>query len=345
MRLEDFDYHLPEELIAQHPIEPRDASRLFVLPKGEGAFRHDHFYNIGNYLHPGDLLVINDTKVLPARIFGHKATGAVIELVLLNQVELNCWRTLVRPGKKAMPGTELFFPGHDITATIKDISDEGTRIVEFHYQGDFYKLLDAIGEMPLPPYIKEHLEDQERYQPVYAREKGSAAAPTAGLHFTDNLLHSLEEQGIDIARVLLHVGLGTFRPVKVDNILDHKMHKEYYEVTQEAADKINACKARGGRVISVGTTSTRTLETVATEDGIVMAGTGWTDAYIYPGYRFKVIDGLITNFHLPKSTLLMLVSALAGRERVLAAYEEAIKEKYRFFSFGDAMLIADMIDK
>ncbi len=339
MRVEDFDYQLPEELIAQEPIEPRDASRLLILDRGSGQVRHSRFHRLGEELRPGDLLVINDTKVLPARIYGHKQTGAVIELLLLRQVGLNRWQTLVRPGKKALPGTELTFDLPGITATIAEMGEEGSRIVEFHFEGDFFSLLERLGEMPLPPYIKKKLTDQSRYQPVYAHERGSAAAPTAGLHFTQELLHSLQAQGVLIARVLLHVGLGTFRPVKVDVVEEHHMHQEYYRVTAETAAAINAARAAGGRVIAVGTTSVRTLETVADGQGRIQPQEGWTQKYIYPGYRFRAIDGMITNFHLPKSTLLMLVSAWAGREQVLAAYETAIREKYRFFSFGDAMLI------
>jgi len=339
MHIEEFDYHLPEELIAQHPIEPRDASRLLVLHKETGHLEHRHFYELGEYLKAGDVLVINDTKVIPARIYARKTSGAVIELVLLRQLDRYHWQTLVRPGKKAMPGTKLEFPLPEVGAVIEDLAEDGTRIIRFDYQGDFFDILDRMGQMPLPPYIKEKLEDGNRYQPVYAREPGSAAAPTAGLHFTDRLLEELRQQGIIIAKVLLHVGLGTFRPVKVDIIEEHKMHAEYYEVTAETARVINEAKAAGGRIISVGTTSTRTLETVSTPEGIILPQTGFTESYIYPGYHFKAVEALITNFHLPKSTLLMLVSALAGRDHVLAAYEEAIRENYRFFSFGDAMLI------
>ena len=339
MNIEEFDYFLPEELIAQHPIEPRDASRLLVLHKESGKLEHKHFYDIGNYLRPGDVLVINDTKVLPARLYAQKETGAQIEIVILKQVGLNQWQSLVKPGKKALPGTKLYFPGHSMTAEVIDYSEDGTRIVQFYPQGDFFTALDEIGQMPLPHYIKEPLKDKNRYQPVYAIERGSAAAPTAGLHFTNDLLQKLEAQGILIAKVLLHVGLGTFRPVKVQEITEHKMHSEYYQVTPETADIINKARQNGGRVISVGTTSARTLETLSTNEGVLMPGTGWTDIFIYPGYQFKMVDALITNFHLPKSTLVMLVAAFAGREQVLAAYKEAIKEKYRFYSFGDAMLL------
>lgn len=339
MHIDEFDYYLPETCIAQHPIEPRDASRLLVLDKKSGVITHRHFYEIGEYLNPGDVLVINDTKVLPARLYAKKPTGAVIELVLLRQLDRNHWQTLVRPGKKALPGTKLLFDTDELTAEVEELAEEGTRILRFNFSGDFFAILDRIGQMPLPPYIKEKLQDGSRYQPVYARELGSAAAPTAGLHFTERLLQELEAKGVIIAKVLLHVGLGTFRPVKVDVIEEHKMHAEYYEVPAAAAARINAAKAAGGRIISVGTTSTRTLETVATPDGIIEAKSGYTESYIFPGYQFKAVDALITNFHLPKSTLLMLVSALAGREHVLAAYEEAIRTGYRFFSFGDAMLV------
>ncbi|MBQ3111597.1 MAG: tRNA preQ1(34) S-adenosylmethionine ribosyltransferase-isomerase QueA [Firmicutes bacterium] len=340
MQVADFDYNLPEELIAQEPVYPRDSSRLLVLDKVSGAVRHSAFRRLEEELRPGDTLVINDTKVLPARIFAHKETGAQVELLLLKQVGLNSWQTMVRPGRKALPGTKLLFDTPDMTATITDTDEEGTRIVEFHHSGDFYALLEKLGEMPLPPYIKKHLDDQGRYQPVYARERGSAAAPTAGLHFTEEMLEHLQQDcGVNVVKIMLHVGLGTFRPVKADTVEDHHMHAEFYRVTQEAADAINAARAKGGRIIAVGTTSVRTLESVAEENGHIPATEGWTQKYIYPGYKFKAIDGMITNFHLPKSTLIMLVSALAGRENVLNAYEEAIRERYRFFSFGDAMLI------
>ncbi|MGI5891728.1 MAG: tRNA preQ1(34) S-adenosylmethionine ribosyltransferase-isomerase QueA [Bacillota bacterium] len=335
----DFDYFLPEELIAQEPIEPRDSSRLLVLDKKSGRITHDRFFNIGCLLKPHDVLVINDTKVLPARLYAQKSTGAVIELLLLTQQGLKTWQALIRPGRKAPVGTKLYFPGNKLQATVIDIAEEGTRIIEFAYEGDFFTILEQLGQMPLPPYIKKSLDDKDRYQTVYAREKGSAAAPTAGLHFTLSLLERLEEQGITIARIMLHVGLGTFRPVKVKKVEDHVMHKEFYRLSQRDAAKINAARAAGGRVIAVGTTSVRTLETVAQPNQPLAAQEGWTQQYIYPGYQFKIVDGMITNFHLPKSTLLMLVSALAGRENILHAYEEAIKEKYRFFSFGDAMLI------
>lgn len=335
----DFDYFLPEELIAQEPIEPRDSSRLLILHKNSGLVQHDRFYNIGQLLRPNDVLVINDTKVLPARLFAQKPTGATIELLLLRQLGLKTWQTLIRPGRKAPVGSRLYFADSNLRAKVIDTAEEGTRIIEFAYEGDFFTLLDELGQMPLPPYIKKTLEDKNRYQTVYAREKGSAAAPTAGLHFTLPLLDKLQQEGVGVAKVMLHVGLGTFRPVKADKVEDHIMHREFYRLPQEAADKINAAKAAGGRVIAVGTTSIRTLETVAQPHQPLQAAEGWTQAYIYPGYQFKIADAMITNFHLPKSTLLMLVSAFAGRENVLAAYEEAIRERYRFFSFGDAMLI------
>ena len=339
MEVKDFDYNLPEELIAQEPIYPRDASRLLYLHRNSGQITHTAFNKLGDYLQKGDLLVLNDTKVLPARIYAHKETGAQIELLLLQQVGLNIWQTLVKPGKKAQIGSKLLFDVPDITAEIIDNSDEGSRIIRFDYQGDFFKLLEILGEMPLPPYIKKKLKDQGRYQPVYARERGSAAAPTAGLHFTEDLFEDLAAKGIANTRLLLHVGLGTFRPVKVDKVEDHHMHAEFYRLTEETAEQINRTKRDGGRIIAVGTTSCRTLETLSKDDGTVEAGEGYTRKFIYPGYKFKIIDGMITNFHLPKSTLLMLISAFAGRENVLAAYEEAINQRYRFFSFGDAMLI------
>lgn len=339
MRVEDFDYQLPEELIAQDPIEPRDASRLLIMDKTTGALRHSVFNQLGQELHPGDMLVINDTKVLPARLFATKESGATIELLLLKQVELNLWQCLVRPGRKALPGVKLHFALPELTAEVEDFSDEGTRLIRFFPDGDFYAVLDRLGTMPLPPYIKKPLQDQDRYQPVYARERGSAAAPTAGLHFTPELMAALSEQGVLFAKIMLHVGLGTFRPVKSDTVEGHTMHSEFYRVSAEAAEAINAARAAGGRIIAVGTTAVRTLETVADEDGNMKAEEGWTQKYIYPGYHFKLVDGMITNFHLPKSTLIMLVSAMGGRENVLNAYQTAIKERYRFYSFGDAMLI------
>ncbi|WP_074520887.1 tRNA preQ1(34) S-adenosylmethionine ribosyltransferase-isomerase QueA [Lachnospira pectinoschiza] len=344
MDLHDFDYDLPEELIAQDPLSDRSSSRLMVLNKNTGKLEHKIFRDIIDYLNPGDCLVLNDTKVIPARLYGEKeGTGAGIEVLLLKRKEdlKDTWEVLVKPGKKAKVGARISFGDGKLVAEVKDIVDDGNRIIQFEYEGIFEEILDDLGQMPLPPYITHKLEDKDRYQTVYATHKGSAAAPTAGLHFTNELLKAIEEKGVKIARVTLHVGLGTFRPVKVENILDHHMHSEFYMVSQEAADIINETKKNGGRVISVGTTSTRTIESVANEDGTVPAKTGWTDIFIYPGYKFKTIDCLITNFHLPESTLVMLVSALAGRENVLNAYKIAVEEKYRFFSFGDAMFITD----
>ncbi|SEF47827.1 S-adenosylmethionine:tRNA ribosyltransferase-isomerase [Lachnospira multipara] len=344
MDLHDFDYDLPEELIAQDPLSDRSSSRLMVLNKNTGKLEHKIFRDIIDYLNPGDCLVLNDTKVIPARLYGEKeGTGAGIEVLLLKRKEdlKDTWEVLVKPGKKAKVGARISFGDGKLVAEVKDIVDDGNRIIQFEYDGIFEEILDDLGQMPLPPYITHKLEDKDRYQTVYATHKGSAAAPTAGLHFTNELLKAIEEKGVKIARVTLHVGLGTFRPVKVENILDHHMHSEFYMVSQEAADIINETKKNGGRVISVGTTSTRTIESVANEDGTVPAKTGWTDIFIYPGYKFKTIDCLITNFHLPESTLVMLVSALAGRENVLNAYKIAVEEKYRFFSFGDAMFITD----
>ncbi|MCL1974855.1 MAG: tRNA preQ1(34) S-adenosylmethionine ribosyltransferase-isomerase QueA [Firmicutes bacterium] len=340
MLVEDFDYDLPPELIAQEPLEERDASRLLVLDKHSGALRHSMFKQLGAELRRGDLLVMNDTKVLPARLYAFKDSGAQIELLLLKQCGLKTWQCLARPAKKAQPGTKLSFALPELKATVTASGEEGTRLVDFHNGGDFFPLLERLGRMPLPPYIKKDLEDQSRYQVVYAREQGSAAAPTAGLHFTHRLLDELtEEYGIESVRLTLHVGLGTFRPVKVKRVEDHLMHAEFYRLDEEAAAKINAARAKGRRVIAVGTTSVRTLESIADEQGKVRAQEGYTEAYIYPGYRYKITDGMITNFHLPKSTLIMMVSALAGREQVLNAYRIAIEERYRFFSFGDAMLI------
>ena len=340
MKLEEFDYNLPEELIAQVPIAKRDESRLMVLHRDSKRIEHKTFKDIIDYLRPGDCLVRNNTKVIPARLYGKKETGANVEFVLLNQIEGDIWESIVRPGNKLKPGTKVEFGDGLLKATILDIMDGGTRKVEFEYEGIFNEILDEIGLMPLPPYIHESLKEKDRYQTVYAKYNGSAAAPTAGLHFTPELLKRIEEKGIKIANVTLHVGIGTFRPVKEENIEEHKMHAEHFYIKQEDADKINETKKAGGRVIAVGTTSCRVLETIASEEtGLVNATEGDTGIYIYPGYKFKCIDGLITNFHLPKSTLLMLVSALAGREFVLDAYNEAVKEKYRFFSFGDAMLI------
>ena len=338
--VKDYDYDLPEELIAQDPLEDRSSSRLMVLDRQTGDVEHRHFTDILEYLHPGDCLVINNTKVIPARLFGVKEdTQAKIEVLLLKRKENDIWETLVKPGKKAKPGTKLVFGDGLLTAEVVDVVEEGNRLIQFHYDGIFEEILDQLGQMPLPPYITHQLKDKNRYQTVYAKYDGSAAAPTAGLHFTKELLQKVKDMGVDIAEVTLHVGLGTFRPVKVENVLDHHMHSEFYMVSQEAADKINRAKESGHRVIAVGTTSTRTLEAAADENGRLHETSGWTEIFIYPGYQFKVIDALITNFHLPQSTLVMLVSALAGREHVLHAYEIAVKERYRFFSFGDAMLI------
>ena len=340
MNVKDYDYDLPEELIAQDPLEDRSSSRLMVLDRQTGDVEHRHFTDILEYLHPGDCLVINNTKVIPARLFGVKEdTQAKIEVLLLKRKENDIWETLVKPGKKAKPGTKLVFGDGLLTAEVVEVVEEGNRLIQFHYDGIFEEILDQLGQMPLPPYITHQLKDKNRYQTVYAKYDGSAAAPTAGLHFTKELLQKVKDMGVDIAEVTLHVGLGTFRPVKVENVLDHHMHSEFYMVSQEAADKINRAKESGHRVIAVGTTSTRTLEAAADENGRLHETSGWTEIFIYPGYQFKVIDALITNFHLPQSTLVMLVSALAGREHVLHAYEIAVKERYRFFSFGDAMLI------
>lgn len=340
MNVKDYDYDLPEELIAQDPLEDRSSSRLMVLDRQTGDVEHRHFTDILEYLHPGDCLVINNTKVIPARLFGVKEdTQAKIEVLLLKRKENDIWEILVKPGKKAKPGTKLVFGDGLLTAEVVDVVEEGNRLIQFHYDGIFEEILDQLGQMPLPPYITHQLKDKNRYQTVYAKYDGSAAAPTAGLHFTKELLQKVKDMGVDIAEVTLHVGLGTFRPVKVENVLDHHMHSEFYMVSQEAADKINRAKESGHRVIAVGTTSTRTLEAAADENGRLHETSGWTEIFIYPGYQFKVIDALITNFHLPQSTLVMLVSALAGREHVLHAYEIAVKERYRFFSFGDAMLI------
>lgn len=336
----DFYFDLPEELIAQDPLEDRSSSRLLVLDKETGETSHHIFKEVINYLNPGDCLVLNNTKVIPARLIGHKEdTGAAIEVLLLKRKENDIWETLVKPGKKCKPGTKIVFGEGLLHATVLETVEDGNRLIQFSYEGIFEEILDRLGEMPLPPYITHKLQDKNRYQTVYAKYEGSAAAPTAGLHFTKELLQQIEEKGIDIAYVTLHVGLGTFRPVKVDNILEHHMHSEFYQVTKEAADKINKAKKEGHRVVCVGTTSCRTVESAADENGMVKEGCDNTEIFIYPGYKFKVLDALITNFHLPESTLVMLVSALAGREHILNAYEEAIREKYRFFSFGDAMLI------
>ena len=346
MDVKDFDYYLPEELIAQDPLEDRSSSRLMVLDKKTGEIQHKIFKDILDYLKPGDCLVLNNTKVIPARLFGVKeGTQAKIEILLLKRKENDIWETLVKPGKKARPGTKIIFGDGLLVGEVIDVVEDGNRLIQFSYEGIFEEILDQLGQMPLPPYITHTLKDKNRYQTVYAKYDGSAAAPTAGLHFTKELLEKVKAKGVDIAEVTLHVGLGTFRPVKVENVLDHHMHSEFYMVSAEAAEKINATKDRGGRVISVGTTSTRTLESAADESGRLKECSGWTEIFIYPGYKFKLIDCLITNFHLPQSTLVMLVSALAGREHVLAAYEEAVKEKYRFFSFGDAMFITDDLMK
>ena len=340
MRKEDFYFDLPEELIAQDPLEDRSSSRLLVLDKETGKVEHHVFREIIDYLQEGDCLVINDTKVIPARLIGCKiGTDAKIEVLLLKRKENDVWETLVKPGKKAKVGTRISFGDGLLVGEVVDIVEEGNRLIHFEYEGIFEEILDQLGQMPLPPYISHQLEDKNRYQTVYAKHSGSAAAPTAGLHFTPELLKEIEEKGVQIARVTLHVGLGTFRPVKVDNILEHHMHSEFYQIDEEAAEKINRAKESGHRVICVGTTSCRTIESAADKNGKLHATNGWTEIFIYPGYEFKVLDCLITNFHLPESTLVMLVSALAGREQVLSAYEEAVKEKYRFFSFGDAMFI------
>ncbi|MGL5677499.1 MAG: tRNA preQ1(34) S-adenosylmethionine ribosyltransferase-isomerase QueA [Cellulosilyticaceae bacterium] len=341
MKTSDFNFDLPEELIAQVPLEDRTSSRLMCLDKVTGEIAHKHFYDIIEDLHEGDCLVLNNTRVIPARLFGaREGSGGKVEFLLLVRKSEKDWEVLVKPGKKARIGDRIVFGEGILTATIKEIIEDGKRIVTFEYEGIFEEVLDRLGEMPLPPYIHEKLEDRERYQTVYSKHDGSAAAPTAGLHFTKELMAKLEEKGVSIAYVTLHVGLGTFRPVKVDNVLEHDMHSEFYMIDEENAAIINETKAKGGRVISVGTTSTRTLESNADAAGNIQAGSGWTNIFIYPGYTFKCIDGLITNFHLPESTLIMLVSALAGKEHVMHAYEEAVRERYRFFSFGDAMFIS-----
>lgn len=340
MKKEEFYFDLPEELIAQDPLEERSSSRLLVLDRETGETEHHVFKDIVSYLNPGDCLVINDTKVIPARLIGSKVgTDAKIEVLLLKRKQNDVWETLVKPGKKAKPGTKISFGDGLLVGEVLDVVEEGNRLIQFSYAGIFEEILDQLGQMPLPPYITHQLEDKNRYQTVYAKHSGSAAAPTAGLHFTPELLREIEEKGVQIARVTLHVGLGTFRPVKVENILEHHMHSEFYQIDEEAAEKINVAKDSGNRVICVGTTSCRTVESAADADGRMRATSGWTEIFIYPGYKFRVLDCLITNFHLPESTLIMLVSALAGREHVLAAYEEAVKERYRFFSFGDAMFI------
>ena len=339
MKTSDFSYYLPEELIAQTPLEQRDSSRLLKLDRQSGRVEHHHFYDIINYLQPGDCLVMNDSRVLPARLLGHRPTGGAVEVLLLRDLGNKRWECLCKPGRKMQVGNEVIFGNGDLTATVVEVKEDGNRIVEFHYDGIFLEVLERLGKMPLPPYIKEELENQERYQTVYSREVGSAAAPTAGLHFTNELLDQIRAKGVKTAFVTLHVGLGTFRPVKAENIHDHHMHSELCMMSAETATILNETKAAGGRVICVGTTSCRTLESLVNEDGSFEAKSKWTEIFIYPGYTFKAMDGLITNFHLPESTLVMLVSAFAGRENVLAAYEEAVREKYRFFSFGDAMCI------
>ncbi len=339
MKKSDFYYDLPEELIAQNPLKQRDASRLMLLDKKSGAMEHRHFYELPQFLQPGDCLVLNDSRVLPARLIGQRASGGSVELVLLRDLGDDCWECLSRPGRKTRPGTELFFGNGELSAVVEQVAEGGNRIVRFRYQGIFLEILERLGKMPLPPYIKAELEDSERYQTVYSRELGSAAAPTAGLHFTPELLDEIREMGVQICTVTLHVGLGTFRPVKEEEIEDHPMHSEFCMIPESTAEIINRTKRSGHRVIAVGTTSCRTLESFAREDGTLEASSGWTDIFIYPGYRFRCIDALVTNFHLPESTLIMLVSALAGREHILDAYREAVREKYRFFSFGDAMFI------
>lgn len=339
MKKSDFYFDLPEELIAQTPLEKRDTSRLLHLGRKSGEISHEHFYDITKHLNKGDCLVLNDSRVMPARLYGTRSTGGSVEVVLLRDLGGGKWECLTRPGKKTRPGAEIYFGDGELKATVTDVIEDGNRILQFEYDGIFLEILDRLGKMPLPPYIKAELSDRERYQTVYSRELGSAAAPTAGLHFTEELLDKIRAMGVKVCFVTLHVGLGTFRPVKEDDILDHEMHSEFCMIPQETADAINATKAAGGRVVAVGTTSCRTLESFAGENGTMSAKSGWTKIFIYPGYRFKCIDALITNFHLPESTLIMLVSALAGRENILNAYNTAVEEKYRFFSFGDAMMI------
>lgn len=342
MNVSDFDFYLPEELIAQHPLEKRDSSKLMVLDKKTGEIQHKAFHNIVEYLNEGDTLVLNNTRVMPARLIGEKeGTGGKIEFLLLKRIEGDKWECLAKPGKKAKIGQKFTFGDGKLTCEVIDIIEEGNRIIEFSYDGIFEQVLDELGEMPLPPYITERLDDKERYQTVYSKEKGSAAAPTAGLHFTEDLLKEIKEKGVNVAYLTLHVGLGTFRPVKAESIDEHVMHSEYYSLEENDANIINETKSRGNRVIAVGTTSTRTLETIGDENGLVKSQSGWTNIFIYPGYKFKVVDQLITNFHLPESTLIMLVSALAGKENVMKAYNEAVKSEYRFFSFGDSMFIKE----
>ncbi|MCD7904766.1 MAG: tRNA preQ1(34) S-adenosylmethionine ribosyltransferase-isomerase QueA [Clostridiales bacterium] len=343
MKTSDFYYELPQELIAQRPLSDRSASRLLVLDKNSGKTEHKIFKDIKEYLNPGDCLVVNETRVIPARLIGErKNTGARVEILLLKRIDTRRWETLVYPGKKAKPGNVISFGGGLLEAEIEEVVNDGNRIVKFSYEGIFEELLDRLGQMPLPPYITEKLEDKNRYQTVYAKNDGSAAAPTAGLHFTEDLLKEIEDMGVKIARLTLHVGLGTFRPVKVEDVSSHKMHSEFYSLSQSQADIINETREKGGRVVAVGTTTTRTLESIADERGRVTEKSGWTDIFIYPGYKFKLVDNLITNFHLPESTLVMLVSALAGKENIMRAYKEAIDRKYRFFSFGDAMFITTL---
>ena len=340
MKTHDFYYDLPQELIAQTPLEQRDASRLMVLNRQTGEISHRHFHDILDYLNPGDCLVMNDSRVLPARLLGHRPTGGMAEVLLLRDLGNKCWECLVKPGRKLQPGSTVIFGDGELTATVRDVQEDGNRVVEFHYEGIFLEILERLGKMPLPPYIKAELADQERYQTVYSREVGSAAAPTAGLHFTKELLEEIRAKGVKTAFVTLHVGLGTFRPVKAEEIAEHHMHSELCMMSAETADILNETRKNGGRIVCVGTTSCRTMESLVGEDGTFCAASRWTDIFIYPGYRFRAMDALITNFHLPESTLVMLVSAFAGREHVLHAYEEAVKERYRFFSFGDAMFIA-----
>ena len=339
MKTSDFSYYLPEELIAQTPLEQRDASRLLKLDRATGKVEHKHFYDIIDFLNPGDCLVMNDSRVLPARLLGHRPTGGAVEVLLLRDLGSKRWECLCKPGRKMQVGNEVIFGNGELSAVVTEVREDGNRVVEFRYEGIFLEVLERLGKMPLPPYIKEELQNQERYQTVYSREVGSAAAPTAGLHFTNELLDRVRAKGVKTAFVTLHVGLGTFRPVKADNILDHHMHAELCMISEETAAILNETKANGGRVICVGTTSCRTLESLVNDDGSFEAKSRWTEIFIYPGYKFKAMDGLITNFHLPESTLVMLVSAFAGRENVLAAYEEAVRQRYRFFSFGDAMCI------
>ena len=339
MKTSDFYYDLPPELIAQTPLEKRDESRLLCLDKATGEWSHHHFYELPQFLHPNDCLILNDSRVLPARLLGHRSTGGAVEVLLLRDLGDGKWECLTRPGRKTQPGTALSFGDGELTATVVDAIADGNKIVQFHYEGIFLEVLERLGKMPLPPYIKEALRDKSRYQTVYAREEGSAAAPTAGLHFTTELLDKIKAMGVEIAPVMLHIGLGTFRPVKVESITDHHMHTEFFSITEESAEKINRARANGGRIVAVGTTSCRVLESASDEDGIVHATEDDTGIFIYPGYKFKAVDALITNFHLPESTLLMLVSALAGKDFIMRAYKEAVDKGYKFFSFGDAMLI------